>query len=85
MRLPLWPQGTQIIDEDGEPVGTIKKKSDRDFIIKAVNINNKLELLKQGSMKFQCDKCHEWLTVTVQEIIGSDIKLEQVLKGAEKE
>ena len=52
-------------------------------IIEAINSHEKfkerLELLKQASIKFQCDNCHEWLTVTVQEIIGSDIKLEQAL------
>lgn len=85
MKLPVKPKDVRdIIDDDDAFICFANTKEDRDKIIIAINGHEKLVLLKQGSIKFQCDKCHEWLTVTVQEIIGSDIKLEQDLKEAGK-
>lgn len=67
---------------DNYPAGGLTATEPCMFCKRFHEIEEKYELLCQNSIKFQCDKCHEWLTVTVQEIIGSDIKLEQALKEA---
>ncbi|KKL53578.1 hypothetical protein LCGC14_2274060 [marine sediment metagenome] len=63
-----------------------RKKGDFPFttseageIVRRCKAYEELVKLKQASIKFQCDHCNEWLTVTVQEIIGSDRVLEQAL------
>lgn len=74
-----------VIDAERKVIAKCNYKDDALYIQQVINSHEKLESLKKASIKFQCDHCHDWLTVTVQEIIGSDRKLEQALKEAEKE
>lgn len=73
-----------VREADGHLITAGLTEAKADYIVQAINSYEKLELLKQCSINFQCDNCHEWLTVTVEEIIGSDIKLKQALKETGK-
>ena len=88
MRLPLWPQGKQlIIDEVGDVVCSCKTKPERDYIVQAINSHEKLVELIRDIDAEACLNRQEWhsedehLRGYARLLID---RIEQVLKEAGK-